>query len=234
MKFLYLGLFTASIIVPATTGKGQENDKSAEGSIKGKITITANDDVGEDVLRDRMLNRYAMREHRHGEEIQPYRLSEKAVVYIDDIEEGDTVDQSPAVRPQLNQSQMMFRPLVLPIVVGTAVDFPNNDNLYHNVFSYSQPREFDLGRYPTGQKRAVLFEKPGVVKVYCDIHSHMYATILVLKSHYFALPDDDGNFEISNIPEGSHKLVFWYGRKEVASRKVVVKQKSVLNIDFSY
>ena len=234
MKFRVFGLLTISVLFPAVFGWAQDIHNPASGTIKGKITINANDDVGEGLLRDRLLDRYAVHDHHHGEDIQPYRLSEKAVVYIDDIEEEDSVDLSHAARPQLNQSQMMFRPLVLPVVAGTAVDFPNNDNLYHNVFSYSQPKEFDLGRYPTGEKRAVLFVKPGVVKVYCDIHSHMYATILVLKSHYFALPDDDGFFTIPNVPEGTHKVVFWYGRKEVASKKVVVKNDGVLNIDFSY
>src|SRR6266571_5547426 len=105
---------------------------------------------------------------------------------------------------------MMFRPLVLPVMVGSTVDFPNNDDLFHNVFSYSQAKEFDLGRYPRGQKKSIKFDKPGIVKVYCDIHSYMYATILVLKNPFFAVPDEEGNYHIDNIPEGVYTLNFWY------------------------
>ncbi|HEV8538727.1 MAG TPA: hypothetical protein VGR15_07365, partial [Bacteroidota bacterium] len=182
---------------------------------------------------ERMMNRYTTHDNHRGDKIEPYRLSEKAVVYIEDIEE-ETSEVPSSGHPRLNQFQMMFRPLVLPVVVGTPVDFPNNDNLYHNVFSYSEPREFDLGRYPTGEKKTVVFDKPGVVKVYCDIHSYMYATILVLKNHYYAVPDDDGNFAIRDVPAGPHELVFWYGRKAMTTRKVVLKGNSVSNEEFSY
>jgi plastocyanin len=215
------------------TSAGQDRSAQAAGSIEGMITGPANDDVGEEMLRERLLGRYAVHAHSASEQIQPYKLSEKAVIYVEDIEEPDS-DRSSAVHPRLNQFQMMFRPLVLPVEVGTSVDFPNNDNLYHNVFSYSQPKEFDLGRYPTGQKRTVTFERPGIIKVYCDIHSHMYATILVLRNRYFAVPDDDGHFSITGIPAGTHRVAFWYGRKLAGTKSVTIKDGGVAILDFSY
>ena len=129
---------------------------------------------------------------------------------------------------------MLFRPLVLPVLTGTTVDFPNNDNLFHNVFSYSQPKEFDLGRYPRGQRRSVRFDRTGVVNVYCDIHSYMYATILVLENPYFTLPDEDGSYSIGNVPPGSYKIVFWYGRKKVRVKPVTVEENktTVVNLDY--
>jgi plastocyanin len=225
-------LLCGLLLMPALSARSQENAGATAGSIRGTITISANDDVGEDVLLGRTLTRYAAHGH-HQEQAEPYRLSEKAVVYIDDIEGGDS-SRPPAVPPRLNQSQMMFRPLVLPVMAGTAVDFPNNDNVYHNVFSYSQTKEFDLGRYPTGQKRTVVFDTPGVVKVYCDIHSHMYAIILVLKNRYYTVPNEDGSFAIADVPEGMHTVVFWYGRKEVVSKKVLVRGGAVTEMEFSY
>ena len=207
--------------------------RESVGTIEGRITVPANDDITEEILRGRLLNRYGAHELHRDEQVQPYRLSEKAVIYLEGIEEEEAEGQS-SPRPQLNQNQMMFRPLVLPVTAGTTVDFPNNDNLYHNVFSYSHPREFDLGRYPTGQKKSVTFDRPGVVKVYCDIHSYMYATILVLRNHYYALPDEEGLYRITDIPEGSYTLVFWYGRKVSATKHVAVKAGATTTVDFIY
>jgi plastocyanin len=169
----------------------------------------------------------------HPEEpLRPYRLSEKAVVYIDSIGK-DTTYAPPDVHPTLKQYQMMFRPLVLPVVVGTTVDFPNKDNLYHNVFSYSQPKEFDLGRYPKGHSRSVTFNKPGIVKVYCDIHTYMYATILVLENPYFAVPDDDGSYVITDVPPGTYRVSCWYGRKNLLTLTVVVRAAQTSTADFA-
>ena len=214
-----------------TIAHGQERGQGT-GTIEGMITVAGGDDVTEEILRGRLMSRYGGHSLHMVEQVQPYRLSEKTVVYIDDIEEPGS-DQEELPRPKLNQHQMMFRPLVLPVVAGATVDFPNNDDLYHNVFSYSRAREFDLGRYPTGQKKSITFEKPGIVKVYCDIHSYMYSTIIVLRSHHFAVPSDDGFYRIPDVPEGTHSLVFWYGRKIVDTRAITVKAGSVTTVDFS-
>jgi plastocyanin len=200
---------------------GQEKASSESGTVQGKISIAGPDEFVEDMLRARAVNRYKGSMNHLGP-IQPYTLSEKAVVFLD-VEGSQIQYRSPSVRPKLSQSSLMFRPLVLPVLVGTTVDFPNDDNLFHNVFSYSQPKEFDLGLYPQGETRTVKFDKPGIVKVYCDIHSHMYATILVLRNPYFAVPDDKGNFRIDNVPPGSYKLKFWYDRDIVETRRITLK-----------
>jgi hypothetical protein len=140
----------------------------------------------------------------------------------------------PDVHPRLNQSQMLFRPLVLAVLAGTTVDLPNNDNLFHNVFSYSQPREFDLGRYPKGQMRSVRFDRPGVVSVYCDIHAYMYATILVLENPYFASPDNDGSYVIDNVPAGTYRIVYWYGRKRLSSKQITIEDSKTTVVNFGY
>ncbi|HLB00094.1 MAG TPA: carboxypeptidase regulatory-like domain-containing protein [Bacteroidota bacterium] len=199
------------------------------GTISGKITPPP-DDLLESLRRGKKMLRYDDVAHA-SEPIEPYRLAEVAVVYVEDVPDGEHYTL-PAVNPGLNQSQMVFRPLVLPVVVGTTVDFPNNDNLFHNVFSYSQAKEFDLGRYPRGRKRSVTFDKPGIVNVYCDIHSYMFATILVLTNPYFSLPGEDGSFSIPGVPQGTYDLTFWYGRKKVSTRKVKVDGDKTSSVNF--
>jgi plastocyanin len=211
----------------------QESGDKSTGEIHGKITITSKDELTEEIMHGRMMNRYGSDRTRLSKAVEPYKLSEKAVVYIDSAKES-TPYAPPEIHPQLNQRDLIFRPLVLPVVVGTTVDFPNNDNVFHNVFSYSQPKEFDLGRYPQGKSKSITFEKPGVVNVYCEIHQYMFATILVLENPYFALPADDGVFIIRDVPAGTYHLSFWYGRKKVDTKSVTVKANEVTAVNFSY
>ncbi len=191
------------------------------GTIKGSVNAPLRDDFIDDMLRARASLRYSSPAD-HRAPVEPYTMSEKAVVYLESGAPAVAFDP-PAVHPQLNQRGLVFRPLVLPILVGTTVDFPNGDDLFHNVFSYSQPKEFDLGRYPKGQMKSVTFDKPGVVNVYCDIHSYMYATILVLNNPHFTVPDEDGHYVLDGIPPGSYRLHLWYGRKQVETRQVTIK-----------
>ena len=202
------------------------------GEVRGKITVSAADEITNELFTGRTLAHYKMHIHDTSDPPPPYRLSEISVVYIESVPHTSEPQNASSAHPQLNQSQMLFRPLLLPVLVGTTVSFPNNDDLFHNVFSYSQPMEFDLGRYPRGQTRYVRFDKPGVVKVYCDIHSYMYATILVLDNPFFAVPDDDGNFVIKNIPAGTYKIVFWYGRKKSGTKIVTVEDGKISTVNF--
>src|SRR5256885_9303531 len=107
-------------------------------------------------------------------------------------------------RARLDQRHETFVPHVLAIMAGTVVDFPNSDSTYHNVFSLSKTQRFDLGRYPQGHFKSVRFDRPGVVRVFCDIHSHMSAFILVFSHPYFATTDTDGRYRIDNIPGGTY------------------------------
>jgi plastocyanin len=206
--------------------------KETGATIRGTITAPEMDETTEDILKGRELERYRMHGSHQHEQSGGYELSEKAVVYITGITGGSPAD-SPA-HAVLDQRDMMFRPLVLPIVVGTSVDFPNNDLLFHNVFSYSKAGEFDLGRYPRGKKKTVTFDTPGVIKVYCDIHSYMYATILVLENGYFSTPDQDGTYVIRDVPPGTYTLNFWFGRKKVEQRTITVQPGAEVTANFEY
>jgi plastocyanin len=127
----------------------------------------------------------------------------------------------PVTTVELRQENETFVPHVLAITKGSTVGFPNADPFFHNVFSLSSAANFNLGRYPRGQTRVQRFTKSGLVKVFCDIHSHMSATILVLNHPYFTIPAVDGTFELSNVPAGRYTLIGWHER--VGERTVTVR-----------
>jgi plastocyanin len=116
------------------------------------------------------------------------------------------------MRAEIRQRNENFVPRVVAITVGSTVDFPNDDPIYHNVFSLSRTKTFDLGRFPKGKSRGETFDKPGVVKVFCQIHSHMSATVLVFDHPWFAIPDEQGNFDLSGVPAGMHQITAWHER----------------------
>ena len=132
----------------------------------------------------------------------------------------------------LDQRQETFVPYVLPILVGTTVSFPNNDPFYHNVFSFSKTARFDLGRYPMGRSKSVRFDHPGIVRVFCEIHSHMSAFILVLSHQYFAATGVGGRYRIENVPPGEYDVVVWTDGEERAKKRVRVSSGVTAELDF--
>jgi plastocyanin len=126
-----------------------------------------------------------------------------------------------------------FVPHVLPVVQGATVDFPNQDDVYHNVFSLSAAAGFDLGRYPKGTSRSFTFVKPGTVQVFCHIHSDMSATILVLANPYFTQPDDDHHYVIDDVPEGDYTIVGWHERVKPITRRIHVAAGQTTVLDFN-
>lgn len=123
-----------------------------------------------------------------------------AVVYL----EGDfrlQQNNNSKAPAQMAQKNIAFAPDLLPILVGTAVDFPNMDDAYHNVFSYSKTKRFDLGRYRKDEKAAaIVFDKPGAVTIHCEIHERMRGTILVLETPYFQKTDTAGRYRSGASP----------------------------------
>lgn len=157
-----------------------------------------------------------------------------AVVYL--ISKGDHVPLDPPTEPLLLiQQGLQFIPSVLPVMVGTPVEFPNKDKTYHNVFSYSDTKRFDLGRYKMGEDPPlVIFDKPGEVKVFCEIHGHMRATILVLETPYFTVSDENGKYELKAIPSGDYSLHFWRISQKEVVRDVTIEENAMLTIDLHH
>ena len=145
----------------------------------------------------------------------------RSVVYLESAPARAFPDPEPQ-RATMDQRNETFVPHVLAITVGTTVDFPNSDNTYHNVFSLRGPRQFDLGRYPAGRSKSIRFDRPGIVRVFCEIHSHMSAFILVFNHRYFAVTSADGRYQISRVPPGRYTLVAWNEGSIRESRAVVI------------
>ncbi len=136
----------------------------------------------------------------------------------------------------MDQQNLAFIPRVLPIPVGSTVLFPNNDKVDHNVFSMSRTKTFNLGSYEPGQSQTVVFDKPGIVDLRCDVHAEMAAYILVMKNPYFAVTDRKGNFEIpdsgylqqvglegiADLPPGKYSIKTRHEKLKTQKKSIVV------------
>jgi plastocyanin len=155
----------------------------------------------------------------------------RSVVYLDKVPLG-AFDELPAGRVRMDQRNELFVPRVLAITVGTIVDFPNSDSKFHNVFSLSKTHPFDLGRYPPGKTGFQRFARPGLVRVFCDIHSHMSGFILVFSHPYFNVTDVDGRYAIPNVPPGTYTLMLWTELGTAEPRRISVAEGAVAEVDF--
>ena len=134
----------------------------------------------------------------------------------------------------MDQREVKFIPRVLPVLAGTTVSFPNNDKTWHNVFSKSEAKPFDLGLYPAGETRSVTFDKPGVVRILCNVHPSMEAYVVVKGHAYFAAPDKRGNYRINAVPLGQYRLEVWhpdFETKVVSFNLVREGEVLTLNVD---
>ena len=150
------------------------------------------------------------------------------VVYVKDAPKTAVAPMRAAIR----QRDENFVPRVVVVTVGSIVDFPNDDPIYHNVFSLSRVKTFDLGRFPKGRSRGERFDKPGVVKVFCQIHSHMSATVWVFDHPWFAVPDEQGIFDVSGVPPGTHQITAWHERLGDTTAPLRVEAGRPATIDF--
>ena len=154
----------------------------------------------------------------------------RGVVYLDTAPRSAFDEREPA-RAVMDQHNELFVPHVLAVMVGTLVDFPNSDPTYHNVFSLSRARRFNLNRYAAGKSKSVLMDRPGVVRVFCDIHSHMNAFVLVFNHPFFDVTDPDGRFELTAVPPGTYTVIGWYEGEARVTRPVVVPPRGWAELD---
>ena len=153
-----------------------------------------------------------------------------AVVYLD----GSF--PQPALLPtkEVTQKDLTFIPALLPVRVGTKVEFPSLDDTYHNIFSYSPAKRFDLGRYRPDERPipSQVFDKSGLVTLRCDIHEHMRGLILVLDTPYFVMTDTGGHFRLSGLPAGHYTLKAWIDSRTTREMPVELKHGQTLHVDF--
>jgi plastocyanin len=144
----------------------------------------------------------------------------------------------------MDQRNLEFIPHILPVLVGSTVHFPNNDKVDHNVFSMSRTKKFNLGSYKSGESKTVVFDKPGIVEMRCDVHAEMAAYILVLKNPYFAVSDKTGRFKIpdlsyieqvgltgaNNLSAGKFFVKTWHEKLKTKKMAVVVPENGGIAI----
>lgn len=156
-----------------------------------------------------------------------------SVVYLETAPRG-AFEEREGSRARMDQRHERFVPHVLAITVGTTVEFPNNDATYHNVFSLSRVKSFDLGRYAAGHSKSVRFDRPGIVRVFCDIHSHMSAFILVFSHRFFAVTNEEDRYRIEGVPPGTYTVAVWHELlpRPVTSEVTVPREGGLVTLDF--
>jgi plastocyanin len=151
------------------------------------------------------------------------------VIYLD----GNFARPASLPTKEVEQKDLTFIPALLPIEVGTKVLFPNLDDQYHNIFSYSPVKRFDLGRYRPEERPipSVTFDQPGLVTLRCDIHEHMRGLILVLNTPYFVMSDTAGRFRLDKLPAGRYTLKAWIDSRTTFEKPVDLKEGQTLHVD---
>ena len=154
----------------------------------------------------------------------------QSVVYL----EGPFAKPPAAPRAQMSQKDLMFATPLLPVQVGTVVEFPNLDDTYHNIFSYSKAKKFDLGRYRSDERPipSQVFDQPGLVTLHCDIHQHMRGLILVLETPFYAKTESGGSYKLSGLPAGHYTLKAWVNSKTTLEKPVDLKNGQTAHVDF--
>lgn len=146
------------------------------------------------------------------------------------ILEGGSLPPKPPVTAVLDQRNLRFNTGLIVVPVGSTVEFPNSDSIFHNVFSLSKMQPFDLGFYPRGQSRSIKFNHAGIVQVYCHIHANMYAAIVVTDSPWFAKPAPDGSFSWEGVPAGRYRLKAWHNIAGLHVIDVTVPETSKVDV----
>ncbi len=199
-----------------------ETEPSAQenGSVRGRVSI------GIPITAKRGTSTYSRSVPTVA--LAPESELRHVVVYVKDAPKTRVAP----MRAEIRQRNENFVPRVVAVTVGSTVDFPNDDPIYHNVFSLSRAKTFDLGRFPQGKSRSEVFDKPGVVKVFCQIHSHMSATVMVFDHPWFGVPDQQGMFDLPGVPPGMHQVTAFHERLGDTTQQVRIEPGRAATVDF--
>ena len=179
---------------------------------------------------------YASRKYKFVERVD-YAAMHDFTVFIEGKVGANTVastNVATVATSRVAQKSAAFSPHVLPVMAGTVVEWPNHDDIYHNVFSMSEPKQFDLDLYKGNPpEKRVTFDHPGRVDVFCSIHANMHCVVLVMENPYFASTDGNGHYVITNVPPGTYKLKAWHERLPADEREITVPTNGEVTADFT-
>ena len=223
LLFSVLFAFVAFVAVPTVLALQMVRGSNARGIIRGRVELYRRLAASERRPNVSGLGTPSRRD-------LPDRM--RSIVYLETAPRG-AFEQTDTGRVIMDQHNETFVPHVLAITTGTTVDFPNSDRIYHNVFSLSKSAQFDLGRYATGRSKSVRFDRPGVVRVFCEIHSHMNAFILVFSHPFFSMTDTDGRYRIDNVPPGNYNVIAWNEGRSSDQTPVSVPGGGVAELDIA-
>lgn len=158
------------------------------------------------------------------------------IVYIDKAQTNVAAPAKPLeviTQREVTQRDATFSPHVMPVIVGSTINWPNNDEIFHNVFSESDAKTFDLGLYKHPEAKSTVFDKPGRVDVFCSIHTKMSCVILVLQNPWFATTNPKGEYRITGIPAGTYTVKAWHERLPGQKREIVIPEEGEVRADFT-
>lgn len=204
-------------------------DNSLTGAVSGQVTITRN--LAAQRMRFRLYPTYkpiAPPPANAGREDE----YQNVVIYLEPLG-FETPPFSPVSGLEIRQQGESFIPHVLPVTVGSTVAFPNLDPIFHNVFSLSRSKTFDLGRYPQNQSRTVTFDAPGVVPVFCHLHSDMSAVVVVLDTPWYTVPQVNGQYQIADLPAGTYRVTAWHERSESVETEITIAAGEIVTLNLS-
>jgi plastocyanin len=220
MRIIFLAIILSLTIMVA-----------AAGTIMGKVSAQGKTNM-DAIASD---GAYASRKYKFVERVD-YAAMHDFVVYIEGAVGTNSVASTnleEVATTRIAQEGAVFSPHVLPIMAGTTVEWPNNDRIYHNVFSMSDAKQFDLGLYKGNPPdKRVKFDKPGRVDVFCSIHTSMNCIVLVLENPYFATTDGSGNYKITDVPPGKYKLKAWHERLPADEQEITVPTNGEVKVNF--
>ncbi|MBT4483495.1 MAG: hypothetical protein HOC71_07440 [Candidatus Latescibacteria bacterium] len=201
------------------------------GVIKGTVTVTTIKPKSYTTSYSRGVFEPKIKTDKETQEPSHSSQQIKIVVWAEPIGKSPPFIQ-PDEKPLLNQKNKAFVPDLLVIQAGTTVGFPNLDPIYHNVFSYSRSKKFDLGHYKQNESKDVTFGKEGVVEVFCEIHENMHAYIIIINTPYFTQAGDKGEYRIE-IPAGKYTIRAWSPDQEREISEIELGDTEEINLDFS-